>query len=187
MKRKLFLVVISMVACGILFVSCSQSPEQNPVIQEKFQKIADLSEEVDQLKAKMKDIQNDIDTIHQDLTTLKQMPKAAEISGAEMEGLKTQITQVTGEISTLQNELSKLKSSGTSVRKTDTTTAKTAAPVKEEVSARQPGQYYTVQQGDTLKKIAEKFSTTPEAVRKANSIPEGKEPLSGQKIFVPAK
>jgi LysM repeat protein len=188
MKRTLFLVLIGVVVGGILLVSCSQNPEENPVIQDKFQKLADLSEEVDQLKAKMKDIQNDIDTIHQDLMTLKQMPKAAEISGAELEGLKTQITQLNGEISTLQNELSKLKSSGTTTRRTDTATAaKTPAPVKDDETARQPGQYYVIQAGDTLNKIADKFSTTPDAIRKANSIPEGKEPFTGQKIFIPGK
>ncbi|MBN1903007.1 LysM peptidoglycan-binding domain-containing protein [Candidatus Sumerlaeota bacterium] len=192
MKRKLLLVVAALAGCGVMLVSCSQSPEQNPVIQEKFQKVADLSEEVDQLRAKMKDIQNDIDTIHQDLMTLKQMPRAAEISGAEVEGVKTQITQLNGEISALQNELSKLKSSGTttsSARKTETTTtaAKTSTPVREEVSVRQAGQYYVIQSGDTLKKIADKFSTTADAIRKANKIPEGKEPFTGQKIFVPSR
>lgn len=187
MKRKLFLVVLGVVVVGILFVSCSQSPEQNPVIQEKFQKLADLSEEVDQLKAKIRDIQNEIDTVNQDLMTLKQMPKAAEISGAELEGLKTQITQINGEISTLQNEFSKLKSSGTTVRKTDTTAPKTPTTVKDDETIRQPGKYYVIQSGDTLKKIAEKFSTTPEAIRKANSIPEGKEPFTGQKIFIPGQ
>lgn len=187
MKRTLFLVLIGVVVSGILLVSCSQSPEENPVIQDNFQKLADLSEDVDQLKAKMKDIQNDIDTIHQDLMTLKQMPKAAEISGAELEGLKTQITQLNSEISTLQNELSKLKSGGTSTRRTDTTASKTSDSVNVDETARQSGKYYVIVAGDTLNKIADKHSTTADAIRKANSIPEGKEPFTGQKIFIPGK
>jgi len=181
MKPRLLIALMLMAG---LFVSCSQSPEQNPIIQENFQKLADLAEEVDQLKGKIRDIQNDIDSITQDLMTLKQMPKGAEADAAQIDALKNQINKLNSQITTIQKQFSNLKSSGAAqitdtIVKTGDTKSTQPAPTPQK-----RGQYYSVKPGDTLKSIAEKFSTTPEAIRKENHIPVGKEPIPGSQIYI---
>jgi len=181
MKTRMLLTVIGIMLLGLLFQSC-QDPAQNPVIQEKFQKISELAEEVDQLKGKSKDVQSDLDTINQDLTTLKQMPKAAEVPAAEMEELKKQVKQLNSEVSALKDELSKLKKTG-GARVSESKSSE-GSTVQPSPTPKKRGQYYTVKEGDTLKSIAQQFSAKAEAIRTENHIPEGKEPLPGTRLYI---
>jgi len=182
MKSRLLLLVMLLLVTGLVFTSCTQSPEQNPVIQEKFQKIAELTDEVDQLKGKTKDIQSDIDTITQDLTTLKQMPKPAEMTAVDIEEMKAQVKQLNGEVSALKDELSKLKkASGARVTEPKSSDSSSVQPTP---APKKRGQYYTVKEGDTLKSIAQQFSTKAESIRTENHIPEGKEPLPGTRLYI---
>ena len=66
------------------------------------------------------------------------------------------------------------------------TIAKTGAtkPTELAPTLRKRGKYYSVKPGDTLKSIAENFSTTPEAIRKENHIPVDKEPIPGSQIYI---
>lgn len=186
MKRSFLLPVAAVVLSGLLLFSCTQSPEQNPIIQEKFQKLGDMAEEVDQLKGKIRDIQNDIDTITQDLMTLKQMPRTTGVSPTELEALKARLGEMDGEMSKLKSELSMLKKKAVSaVKSVETSKPKTSVSKPEPTpEPRKRGQYYTVKTGDTLKSLAEKFKTTPEKIREENHLPQNKELIAGIRLYI---
>ena len=187
MESRMLMLGAVVVALVLVLGSCSQNPEQNPIIQEKFQKIAELAEQVDQIKASIKDTNADMDTVKQDLTNLKQNPAAAGgVSPTEIEELKSKVKNLEDEVSRLQSALSMKKKSETAVEggtKTEGKTSETEkpAPVKGK------GVQYKVKEGDTLKSIAKAHGTTAAAIRAKNPIPEGKEPRPGSMIFVPTK
>ncbi len=191
MKIRTLILGTGTLLLAFLFASCSQSPEQNPVIQEKFQKLADLAQEVDQLKGKFKDIENDIDTITQDLTTLKQIPRGTEgASSKDVEALRSQMKQLQGEVSKLQSELARRKKASiaqdTSRPKTSSQVQK-KSPVEKKTPTPPPkkrGEYYTVKSGDTWKSIAAKFKTTPDAIRAENRLPKDAKPVAGTKLYI---
>lgn len=182
MESRMLMLGAVVVALALVLGSCSQNPEQNPIIQEKFQKIAELAEQVDQLKASIKDTNADMDTVKQDLTNLKQNPAAAGgVSPAEIEELKSKIKNLEDEVSRLQSALSVKKKSETAVEKKTSEARKTEQPVREK------GIQYKVKEGDTLESIAKAHGTTVAAIRAKNPIPEGREPRPGSMLFVPTK
>jgi LysM repeat protein len=73
---------------------------------------------------------------------------------------------------------------------TTTATTRAAAPAPKP-AASQPsalrGRYHTIQEGDTLEKIAAANNVSVADLRQANRLPEGARPLKGQRLFVPAK
>jgi LysM repeat protein len=195
MKGRMLTLGVIAVSLMLMVVSCSQSPEQNPIIQEKFQKIAELAEQLDQVKAGMKDTNNDLDTVKQDVVSLKQTP-AGGAPSADVEELKAKVKTLEDEVVKLQSELSVAKkrpsaTSEESPKKSSESTAskKSSEPkVSEEPAAvREKGVTYKVKEGDTIESIAKAHGTTAAAIRAKNPIPEGKEPRAGSMIFVPAK
>jgi LysM repeat protein len=196
MKRPVLILFAIILAVSLMLPSCTQNPEQNPVIVEKFQMIDQIAEDYDQISGKLKDIENDIDTINQDLTTLKQLPRSSGVASTELEGLKSRIRKQEGEISKLQSELSKLKktiaaavkSSAQSIRKsTEDVSVKKTTTVKKPDPTPLPkkrGKYYKVQKGDTLKSIAREFNTSSNSIRSENHIPDGKEPITGTRLYI---
>ena len=188
MKTRIPILCGALLVFLFLFSSCNQAPERNPIIQEKFQKLADLAEEVDQLKGKIKDIQLDIDTITQDLMTLKQMPKSEGASPTEIEGMKSRIKQLEGEVSKLESELSKWTKKAAALKETrqTKTPSKSTREQREETepTPKKRGKYYQVKSGDTLEDIARKFNTTPASIREENRLPAGKEPIPGTRLYV---
>ena len=183
MESRMLMLGAVVVALALVLGSCSQNPEQNPIIQEKFQKIAELAEQVDQIKASIKDTNADMDTVKQDLTNLKQNPAAAGgVSPTEIEELKSKVKNLEDEISRLQSALSMRKKSEGAVEKKTGEARKTEQP-----APREKGVQYKVKEGDTLESIAKAHGTTAAAIRAKNPIPEGREPRPGSMIFVPTK
>jgi len=186
MESRMLTLGAVVVALALVLGSCSQNPEQNPIIQEKFQKIAELAEQVDQIKASIKDTNADMDTVKQDLTNLKQNPAAAGgVSPAEIEELKSKVKNLEDDVSRLQSALSMKKKSEAAVEGGTKTEGK--ARKTEQPAPREKGVQYKVKEGDTLESIAKAHGTTAAAIRAKNPIPEGKEPRPGSMIFVPTK
>jgi outer membrane murein-binding lipoprotein Lpp len=186
MESRMLMLGAVVVALALVLGSCSQNPEQNPIIQEKFQKIAELVDQVDQIKASIKDTNADMDTVKQDLTNLKQNPAAAGgVSPAEIEELKSKVKNLEDEVSRLQSALSIKKKSEGAVEGGTKTEGK--ARKTEQPAPREKGVQYKVKEGDTLESIAKAHGTTAAAIRAKNPIPEGKEPRPGSMIFVPTK
>lgn len=193
MNVRLLLLGVVAVALMLMLTSCSQNPEQNPVIQENIKKVGELAEEMDKIKASIKDTDADLDTVKQDVTSLKQNPAAA-VPSADVEELKSKIKALEGQIAKLQSDLSSpRKVSASSVgeeaaSKADAAakTVKKAEPAPE-TSAREKGTNYKVKEGDTMESIAKAHGTTAAAIRAKNPIPEGREPKAGSVIFVPTK
>ncbi|MBX3728297.1 MAG: LysM peptidoglycan-binding domain-containing protein [Candidatus Sumerlaeia bacterium] len=75
-------------------------------------------------------------------------------------------------------------------RATTSATTRAAAPAPKPAVS-QPsaprGRYHTIQDGDTLEKIAASNNVSVAELRQANRLPEGARPLKGQRLFVPAK
>ena len=199
MKKQYLVAVFSVLLVTCVLFSCSQNPEQNPLIQEKFQQITDLAERVDRLRGQVKDLDAELLKINDDMTTLKKMPRTEGASPTEVEGLKSEVKQLNEEITRLRSELSKMKKEMSetksmvqslpekSVQKTiteKTDTSESTSEPESEPDQEKKGQYYTVKKGDTLDSIAEKFNTSASKIRSENHLPEGRKPIPGIRLYI---
>ena len=192
MNVRLLLLAVVAVAMMLILPSCSQNPEQNTVIQESIKKVNELAEEMDKIRANIKDTDADLDTVKQDVIYLKQNPSTS-VPSADVEELKSKIKTFEGQIAKLQSDLSGARKSvsaaseeTSSKAETPAKTVKKAEPAHE-TSAREKGTNYKVKEGDTLESIAKAHGTTAAAIRSKNPLPEGREPRAGSVIFVPSK
>jgi len=198
MKRALLLTgTILLLLLSAFLVSCAQSPEQNPIIQELIQKVADLSEKTDQITSKTKDLENDIDSISQDLTTLKQMPQTQGANPAEVEAIKTQIKDLTTEITKVKSDFAQVSKDIEAAKKIAASRVSEAPRSAAEAAPRaasrpepapEPkvrGQFYTAKQGDTVESIAREFNTTVQAVKDSNpTLKQSDRIVPGNKYWI---
>lgn len=49
------------------------------------------------------------------------------------------------------------------------------------------GRYHTIEQGETIQSIAERYNTTPDALLQANRLPQGARLARGQRLYVPGQ
>jgi LysM repeat protein len=106
---------------------------------------------------------------------------------SELELLQSRCQEYERQIRQLEEENSRLKS-------LTATAAKTPAPVQAEAkkteapaAAKDADEYGIVRNGDTLRKVAKRHGTTPEALAKLNNIKNPSLIRAGQKLLLPGK
>lgn len=115
----------------------------------------------------------------------------APLAGAatsELDLLQSRCQEYERQIRQLEEENSRLKS-------ITATAAKTPAPVQAETKkaeavaapVKDASEYGIVRNGDTLRKVAKRYGTTPEALAKLNGIKNPSLIRAGQKLVLPAK
>lgn len=60
-----------------------------------------------------------------------------------------------------------------------------AAPAEARSATPSPGFYYTLQRGDTIESVAETLQIEGRIIRTSNRVPDGFQPLIGQRIYIP--
>ena len=108
----------------------------------------------------------------------------SDAATSELELLQGRCQEYERQIRQLEEENSRLKS-------LTATAAKTPAPVQAEANkveaAKDADEYGIVRNGDTLRKIAKRHGTTPEALAKVNNIKNPSLIRAGQKLLLPEK
>jgi LysM repeat protein len=195
MKKMLMLSLLAFAIVGIVVaLGCGQNPERNPVIQKKFKEIADLTERVQSLEDRFKTFNTDIETILDDITTIKQEMAKSSDAGT--------IKQITDRLDRLEAQ-----TKGASARRAEAKEPKVsaegtegkAAAAGEETAAKKvtprrsreaeyvvpKGSYHDVKAGETLESIAKQNGLTTAKLAEANHLPTGAVLNAGQKIFIP--
>ncbi len=121
---------------------------------------------------------------------------AAILCTAPFAGAATsELELLQGRCQEYERQIRQLEEENTRLKSITATAAKTPAPIQAEskkadaapVGAKEAGEYGIVRSGDTLRKLAKRHGTTPEALAKLNGIKNPSLIRAGQKLRLPEK
>jgi LysM repeat protein len=187
-----------------LLSACSnQSPDQNPVIKEKFVQVDELGETVKGLRTDLSDLELDVNLLSQDVTAIKtQMQKVTASASAPehataISNLETQNVELAKQLKALQDSLAESQKTlkaqreaaapptarpGSAAAASVPTPTRTAPPENKV----QKGVYYLFKEGDTVTAVAKSNGLSAAQLRSANRLPGRVEALApGTRIFIP--
>ena len=151
--------------------------------------------------AQLKNLEGRLATMETSLSDVKMRAVSIETRTTSME---KKTTTLSNQVAALPKQIEALKSSITAQSKAQPSKSTTAvaqlpkstsqarpAVVQAPPTAARPaasstaGFYYTLQQGDTIESIAETLQVGGAAIRSINRVPDGYQPLIGQRIYIP--
>jgi LysM repeat protein len=111
----------------------------------------------------------------------------SDAATSELELLQGRCQEYERQIRQLEEENSRLKSLTATAAKTPAPVQAEAKKVEAPAAAKDADEYGIVRNGDTLRKIAKRHGTTPEALAKLNNIKNPSLIRVGQKLLLPEK
>ena len=192
--------VLTCLVCLAFLSACTQSQQEEPFIKQKFD---ELSNDMKVLKGQIAEQGMELEVMDELVQDLRQRKPAANTADANaLKGLEDRLLSMESSLKKIETRIATTEQKIVAKPKVEKTsanhemTAVIAVPAALKRSAAEPrapkretaratGFYYTIKSGDTLSKISRQNNVPMEKIRVANRIPRGRNPLMGQKIFIP--
>ncbi|MCX7046520.1 MAG: LysM domain-containing protein [Candidatus Sumerlaeota bacterium] len=212
--RSLVLPILALtVLIGMLTACGQQNPLDTPQMKDMSEGVKELKAEVRIVRKNMTELEHDIQATNSELQDLKGAPATAKLSPEvvkEINALKTELGALKTEMDKMRTELAnaqkskagggatpsgeaksdergpKAGASGKGKEPKDNRDVKEVKPGANAPAAKAAGEYYYVKKGDTMESVATAHKITADKLREANSIPAGKNPTEGARIYIPA-
>lgn len=189
--------VVVVVSCLVL-AGCGSKLAKDPVFQDQQKLVERLEEDGKVIARQVEEHGYNIASIQGEFDKLKANPRVADNQLKALEtrilALEEALSESNRALSTLQAAISSQETtleqlaseqtagSGESARQQD---ASTTSRPPGAVEGR--GFYHLVLEGETAEQIAARFNLTTQELLQANQIPEGRDLVAGQNIYVPAR
>lgn len=194
----------------IASIGCGSDLADDPLFNDQQAAVQRIDDDLNVLRTQVEDLNRGMNDLMTEMENLKGEPLTGNVAGQRLEQrvevLETAIRESNQALSEIRNEMSelenKLASAPSSPPRTESRQAESASasssrvtlkrtptPSKPEPTPRptpepKQGFYHTVESGETVASLAERFNVSEESIRKANHIPEGRNPLPGQQIYI---
>lgn len=168
----------------VVLVGCGQNLEENPTILA-------LAKQVEDVEFQLKTVRTDIESMYDDVSTLKQKANSVEDSSAKLNAMDQRLAKIEKELAGVGAAVEQLKKVKPVAREVAAeampgSQQPTARPeVAQETYAKPKGFYYTIQKDDTLESIAKKYDVSTGELLLKNRLPAGVTLYPGQQIFIP--
>lgn len=195
-------------------VGCGSDLADDPLFNDQQAAVQRMDDDLGVLRSQVEDLNRGMNDLLTEVENLKGEPLTGNVSGQRLEQrvevLEAAIAEYNQALSKIRSEVSDMEdavasaptrpsapSRPASVRSESTasssvpsssrvTLTRTPAPSKPEPTPtpRPQGFYHTVQTGETVAALAGRFGVSEASIRKANHIPEGRNPYPGQQIYI---
>lgn len=191
-----------------LSVGCGSDLADDPLFNDQQAAVQRIDDDLGVLRSQVEDLNRGMNDLLTEVENLKGEPLTGNASGQRLEQrvevLETAIGEYNQALSKIRSEFNDMEeavasapsrpvaapsesatppaSSSSRVTLTRTPAPSQATPAPTPKPAQ--GFYHTVQSGETVAALAERFGVSEASIRKANHIPEGRNPLPGQQIYI---
>lgn len=198
---------------GLFALGCNEDISENAIFTDQQALVLRIDEDTKDMSRQVDDVSQTLSRVTRQLEALQRDPIEDDRRTRELErevmtlnkavvGFRATIDELLGRIDSQQASIAVLtrrvssvqaqSRSATDVRPTAASftqapsTSKSAADKPAYSRVRTRGSYLLVRVGQSLADIASLTGVSSDALRAANQIPPGREPLPGQQIYVPA-
>jgi LysM repeat protein len=194
-------------------IGCGSDLADDPLFNDQQAAVQRVDDDVAQLRSQIEELNRGMNNLLTEVENLKGEPLTGNVSGQRLEQrvevLEAAMHQSNQALSKIRNEVEESvaaapvrspASSASASEKTSQSEASPSAPASSRVTlTRTPapskpaatptpkpasGFYHTVESGETLASLAERFNVSPTEIRKANRIPEDGRLFVGQPIYI---
>ncbi len=193
-------------------VGCGSDLADDPLFNDQQAAVQRVDDDLDQLRSQIEELNRGMNSLLTEVENLKGEPLTGNVSGQRLEQrvevLEAAMHQSNQALSKIRNEVE--ESVAVAPVRPPTPMHRSADEAEEERSAAAPassrvtltrtpapskpaptpapkpasGFYHTVESGETLASLAQRFNVSPNEIRKANRIPEDGRLFVGQPIYI---
>lgn len=195
-------------------VGCGSDLADDPLFNDQQATVQRIDDDLGVLRSQVEELNRGMNDLLTEVENLKGEPLTGNVSGQRLEQrvevLEAAIGEYNQALSKIRNEVSEMEDAVASAPSRPSAPSRSSSAESESASASASGSsssrvtltrtpapskpaptatpaqgfYHTVQSGETVASLAERFNVSETSIRKANHIPEGRNPFPGQQIYI---